>query len=508
MKEQENSAHVLMQGHKARMSQQQPSLACLIHRSLSSGLCQPRFERSGFASLRLCVRWLVFLLSLLSAAFAASIPVTAQEVEETIKIKTRVVFLDALVKDKKTGIPISNLAVENFEVLDEGKPRAVSYFTREGQARKPLALVLILDLRDDGAGRFLKRPEILKLMANELAKLPSEDEVAILAINMNSETSQGSVIRDGKGIWLCNFTKDRTQIAAAFSRVPSLIEVPETAEQDKGMEDSGKNPSEQRKGSSMTISADTEKKAADTPTEPQATAQQPKPEDIVKTETIKGKNGAVITRTEMKDGSINVKRVNSSGHVTVELDDVYDMAGAVRDAAQYTSKERPNSQASIVWVSDGIAPIFYEDRDATEQLLIRDNVTFSSLTVELRTLFKFLLPFAKPVGNWMGMSLYGSAKRMAQQTGGEAVRVSREKDYGVGLSKIVGNLTARYSLGFTLEEAEKDDGRLHGLEVKVKAQDEKGKTRKLNVNARKGYYMATNEKDSTASTTQPATKTP
>jgi len=121
--------------------------------------------------------------------------------------------------------------------------------------------------------------------------------------------------------------------------------------------------------------------------------------------------------------------------------------------------------------------------------LIRNNVIFSSLTVDLRTLFKFLLPIAKPVGNWMGMSLYGSAKRMAQQTGGEAVRVSRAKDYGAGLSKIVGNLTARYSLGFALDEAEKDDGRLHSLEVRVRAQDQKGKTRKLNVSARRGYYM-------------------
>ena len=51
-------------------------------------------------------------------------------------------------------LPISNLAPENFEVLDDGKPRNISYFTREGQARKPLALVIILDLREDGAGRF------------------------------------------------------------------------------------------------------------------------------------------------------------------------------------------------------------------------------------------------------------------------------------------------------------------------------------------------------------------
>ena len=159
--------------------------------------------------------------------FAAVLIVPAvavcQEVEDTIRIKTRVVFLDALVKDKKTGSPISNLTPDSFEVYDEGKPRKVSYFTREGQARKPLALILILDLRDDGAGRFLKRPEILKAMEDELAKLPPEDEVAILAMDMNEEK--------GNGLWLTEFTNDRTKLAAALARARQFIDVdPEIAD--------------------------------------------------------------------------------------------------------------------------------------------------------------------------------------------------------------------------------------------------------------------------------------
>src|ERR1051326_3015748 len=82
----------------------------------------------------------IFLLGLLAAP-----AVVAQEVADTIKIRTRAVFLDALVKDKRTGIPISDLKPENFELFDDGKPRTISYFNSEGQARKPLALVLILD---------------------------------------------------------------------------------------------------------------------------------------------------------------------------------------------------------------------------------------------------------------------------------------------------------------------------------------------------------------------------
>jgi VWFA-related protein len=389
---------------------------------------------------------LLFILAL------ASFPINAQEVEDTIKIKTRVVFLDALVKDKKTNLPISNLTTENFEVLDDGKSRNLSYFTREGQARKPLALVLILDLREDGAGRFLKRTEILKAMEDELAKLPPGDEVAIMA---------GDIAEDQEWYWLTGFTNDRAKLAAALAHVPGLC---------------GPNDGIPPEGVERIVV--------------KVTQGEGKPDDVVETETIRGKNGATVTRETRRDGSVNLKRVNKDGTVTIEASDLYDMSSAVREATKKAAQARPNSQTSIVWVSDGIAPIFFEDRDATEQILIRDNVIFNSLTVEMRTLFKFLMPFGKPVAGWLGVSLYGSAKHLAQRSGGEAVKVGRVKDYGTGLQRIIGNLTARYSLGFTLAEEETDDGRMHSLEVRVKAKDEKGKNRKLQVSSRQGYYMS------------------
>src|ERR1044072_6952369 len=153
------------------------------------------------------------LLLLALIATFSSLSINAQEVEDTIKIKTRVVFLDALVKDKKTNLPISDLTTANFEVLDEGKPRNITYFTREGQARKPLALILILDLRADGAGRFLKQPEILKSMEDEWAKLPPGDEVAIMAMDTNE---------DEERLWLTEFTTDRAKLAGALGHVPSV----------------------------------------------------------------------------------------------------------------------------------------------------------------------------------------------------------------------------------------------------------------------------------------------
>jgi VWFA-related protein len=403
-------------------------------------------------------RFLVLLIIATLTSFSAR----AQEVEDTIKIKTRVVFLDALVKDKRTNEPISNLATENFQVLDNGKPRDIAYFTREGQARKPLALVLILDLREDGAGRFLKQTEILKSMENELAKLPPGDEVAILAMDVSDGDER---------IWLTEFTNDRAKIAEALARVPAMC-IPHDV-----------SPAEKTTAAASPA-------PAPSPSPAPVPQGEGKPDDIIETETIRGRNGGVVTRSTRRDGTVNVTRVSKDGKMTIELGDVYDMAAAVKEASRKAEALRPNSQTSIVWVSDGIAPIFYEDRDATEQVLIRGNVIFNSLTVELRTLFKFLVPMSKPITGWLGLSLYGSAKYLAQQSGGEAVKVGRVKDYGAGLSKIIGNLTARYSLGFALAENEVDDGRMHTLQVRVNAKDEKGKTRKLLVSSRQGYYMS------------------
>jgi VWFA-related protein len=391
------------------------------------------------------------LIAVIATLACAS--VRAQEVEDTIRIKTRVVFLDALVKDKKTNLPISNLTQENFEVFDDGKPRPISYFTREGQARKPLALVLVFDLREDGAGRFLKDAEIVKAMQNELAKLPPGDEVAMMVTNVGE---------DERRFWLTDFTTDRATMAAALTRVQAMS---------LGKEKLPPKSTEQKAGA-------------------EGAATEGNPKDVVSTETIKGPNGGVVTRTTLRDGTVNVKRVSKDGKMTVEMGDIFDLSEAVRDATRKTETLRPNSQASLVWVSDGIAPIFFEDRDATEQILIRNNVIFNSLTVDMRMLFKFLLPVGKPIAGWLGLSLYGSAKQLAQRSGGEAVKVGRVKDYSAGLSRIIGNLTARYSLGFTLAENETDDGRMHSLEVRVKAQDEKGKKRNLQVSSRQGYYMS------------------
>jgi VWFA-related protein len=390
----------------------------------------------------------------------------AQDAEETVRVRTRVVFLDALVRDKRTGGLASDLQKENFEVLADGKQRAVSYFSREGDAaRRPLALVVVLDLNRIGAGRYLRRTEILEAMAGVLSKLPAQDEVALLALDVGGT---------GRREWLARFTRDRAQVASALSVVPLLVAEGSQGDAAPTDGDPSKNHGEARP-----------------PAEPQTERDEDnsrKKEGTGEVRTV-NKDGTTTIKYVNEDGAMVTKTIQKDGKESVDIDYGFEFSAAVHEAVLQAAAERPNSQAAVVWLSDGITPVEYKDRDQATASLIQTNVIFSALTTDMKTGFKLFKPVLKPLGNWAGVSIYGTAQHVAKQTGGEAVRVNRPDDYASGLAKILGNLTGRYSLGFTLEENEQDDEQMHQLEVKVRAKDAKGKERKLEVVSRRGFFM-------------------
>ena len=79
---------------------------------------------------------------------------------------------------------------------------------------------------------------------------------------------------------------------------------------------------------------------------------------------------------------------------------------------------------------------------------------------------------------------------ITNQTGGEMAHVGSARKYVEAFEKLISDLTARYTLGFTLEENEQNTGRLHKLEIRVKARDERGNERKMLISARSGYYLS------------------
>ena len=497
--------------------------------------------RSGNFFSRVMRQGISFALSLLlvcgGASFAVAQGSPVQE-DEVVKVRTRVVFLDALVTDKKTKAFASGLSAENFEVLADGSPRPVSYFTREGDKnRRPLALALVFDLERLGAGRYMRRTEILEAMAAELSKLPPEDEVAVIVLDPNGV--------DNRREWLTPFTRNRAQTASAMAIVPTLVG--QGAGGDGGGDDEGDesapapeeagegraqaantNGAAHAPGGQTTGSAESKTKEAGQPAKEEQKEQSEKEQrkkettisigtggvkvesgderdkivderdENVEIDYIKDKKGETVKRIAKPDGALIIERRNTDGTVTTEYQEPFDLAAAALEITRRVAAERPNSQPALVYITDGIAPVFYTQRDYVESKLLKSNVIFSALVTDMKTGFKFAMPILKPLGNLAGISVSGSAQHLAKATGGEAVRVRRPADYARGLSQIVGNLTSRYSLGFTLSETERDDGRMHTLEVRARARDAKGKERKLDVKARRGYYMSTDAKQKSA----------
>ena len=343
------------------------------------------------------MRTVASLLLLLSLALAG--PSLAQQTGDTIRVRTREVNLDVLVKDKRTGVSIDDLTSENFEVLENGKPRKLTHFSRAGDARtRPLALVLVLDLWPSGAGRFLRQPGFTDSLAAALLKLPAEDEIAVLATSVDG-------VR-GKQQWLTKLTRDRKEITAALASTPKLVG---------------------------------------------------------DTQVIKKEYG------------------DSFGKLVEEV-------GRMAD-------ERPDSQVVLVVSSDGmnsLDTIHLADRNKTATQLLRANLIFSALTYDLSGKKKALVAASKPLFVITRTSVTGNDQHFAKLTGGEALTVDTPEEYAKGLEEIVGSLTARYSLGFTLNEGDVNDGKLRELEVRVTARDSSGKKRKLQIHARRGYYLPNN----------------
>jgi len=322
---------------------------------------------------------------------ASTIEVT-QEPGDVVRVNTRVVFVDTLVKDKRTGQPIRELAREDFQVLVDGKQRTISYFSREGDLLRPLAVIICLNLDLPlGAIRYLERSEIQSSLA-ALARLSPKDEVAVM------------LIRSGAGDMpemLTGLTRDRGKVIAALRSLGSFAQ----------------------------------------------------------------------TRD---DGPVAV------------------MDEAIEQAAQVAAKERPDSQTVLLYISNGLNTFDTSDfllRDNAAVKLIRNNIIFSALTFDMAKLAATLAPIFNQSLRLFGASLTGSAGYFSKQTGGAEVRIHRPEDFVAGLEQITNDLSSRYSLGFTLGEDERDDGRMHKLEVKVKARDPQGKERKLVVSSRRGYYM-------------------
>ena len=118
----------------------------------------------------------IALLILLIYSF---VPANGQSTapDQTLKVRTDVVNVEILVKQRQTGRIISNLTQDDFTIFEDGVPQTISHFRQE---RLPLSIVLLVD-RAGCINAF--NDQIRAATVAAFGQLDAADEIAIMTFS-------------------------------------------------------------------------------------------------------------------------------------------------------------------------------------------------------------------------------------------------------------------------------------------------------------------------------------
>jgi VWFA-related protein len=125
----------------------------------------------------------VVVLARIGLAQAADSP--AQSEPPTIHVDTQFVLLDALVEDKKSGVPVDTLSAKDFELSEDGVPQTISYFSHD---QLPLSVVFLFDMTETVHAAL---GPLAQAALQVLGHLKREDEVAVMTFSSRADLMQG-----------------------------------------------------------------------------------------------------------------------------------------------------------------------------------------------------------------------------------------------------------------------------------------------------------------------------
>jgi VWFA-related protein len=143
---------------------------------------------------------LILLCSSLVFAQSGSNKGEVLKPDGTIKIDTSLVLVDGIVVSKKTKTVVGDLRSEDFIIRENGKPQAITHFSRE---ELPLSIVLLVDV--SGSVRPII-DEIRKAAFDALSELKPADRV-------------GLMIFANKAKVITELTTDHEQISGKFGEI-------------------------------------------------------------------------------------------------------------------------------------------------------------------------------------------------------------------------------------------------------------------------------------------------
>ena len=142
---------------------------------------------------------LFFFFTLLLLAAASAFGQSSSE-QQTLKVRTELVNVGVLARQKKTGRIINDLSKDDFTILEDGIKQTISHFSQE---RLPLSIILLVD-RAGCINAF--NDQIREATIAAFAQLKAEDEVAIMTFSNKVDLAQP-------------FTRDRQSIADSIMSV-------------------------------------------------------------------------------------------------------------------------------------------------------------------------------------------------------------------------------------------------------------------------------------------------
>ena len=156
----------------------------------------PAFAETSIliSEMRLAALWL---------AVALAAPWNRGGSNATIRVTTRLVPVDVLVKDKRTGARVENLTASQFRVSDDGRPQTIAQFSAGGQAR-PLAVALVVETVPVTMRKTL--PVLQSALMPAFQHLRPEDELMVVRMYPGA-----AIVQD--------LTSDRSRAAEALQRI-------------------------------------------------------------------------------------------------------------------------------------------------------------------------------------------------------------------------------------------------------------------------------------------------
>lgn len=153
--------------------------------------------------------------------------VNQQSEPETVRVISRLVNVDVLVTDRRTGVRVDNLNESDFEVLDSDRPVKITHFSRGNDRERPFAMVLFVEV-DNSIHPIL--PNLENKLDRALRGLQPQDQVAVFVFDPYSfqmlqelTADRGQVLKALDGAEELQSQKNKTKKYKKFEALPNAL---------------------------------------------------------------------------------------------------------------------------------------------------------------------------------------------------------------------------------------------------------------------------------------------